>query len=35
MDYFSRLGPELNRAVGATTAMQKIIESREAPIRAA
>ena len=35
MDYFPRLGPALNRAAGATTTMQKIIESREAPIRAA
>jgi len=30
MDYFPALGPALNRAVGATTTMQKIIKLREA-----
>ena len=30
MDYFPGLGPALNRAAGATTTMQKIIEQREA-----
>jgi len=30
MDYFPGLGPALNRAVGATTTMQKVIEQREA-----
>ena len=35
MDYFPGLGPAMNRAAGATTTMQKIIESREAPIKAA
>jgi short-subunit dehydrogenase len=30
MDYFPALGPTLNRAAGATTTMQKIIEQREA-----
>jgi short-subunit dehydrogenase len=30
MDYFPALGPALNRAAGATTTMQKIIELREA-----
>lgn len=30
MDYFPRLGPALNRAAGATTTMQKIIELRDA-----
>ena len=30
MDYFPALGPALNRAAGATTTMQKIIEQREA-----
>jgi short-subunit dehydrogenase len=29
MDYFPALGPTLNRAAGATTTMQKIIELRE------
>ena len=29
MDYFPALGPALNRAAGATTTMQKIIEQRE------
>ena len=29
MDYFPALGPALNRAAGATTTMQKIIELRE------
>ena len=35
MDYFPALGPALNRAAGATTAMQKIIEQREAKAHAA
>jgi short-subunit dehydrogenase len=35
MDYFPRLGPALNRAAGATTTMQKIIEQREARTDAA
>src|SRR5215469_20092 len=30
MDYFPGLGPALNRAAGATTTMQKIIERRQA-----
>ena len=30
LDYFPSLGPALNRAAGATTTMQKIIELREA-----
>jgi len=30
MDYFPALGPAVNRAAGATTTMQKIIEQREA-----
>ncbi len=30
MDYFPALGPALNRAAGATTTMQKIIELRAA-----
>jgi short-subunit dehydrogenase len=30
MDYFPALGPALNRATGATTTMQKVIEQREA-----
>src|SRR5512142_995864 len=30
LDYFPALGPALNRATGATTTMQKIIEQREA-----
>lgn len=30
LDYFPALGPTLNRAAGATTTMQKIIEQREA-----
>jgi short-subunit dehydrogenase len=35
MDYFPALGPAMNRATGATTTMQKIIEQREAagPLR--
>jgi hypothetical protein len=35
MDYFPALGPALNRAAGATTTMQKIIEQREAKADAA
>ena len=35
MDYFPALGPTLNRAAGATTSMQKIIEQREAKAAAA
>jgi short-subunit dehydrogenase len=35
MDYFPGLGPALNRAAGATTTMQKIIEQREAKADAA
>jgi len=35
MDYFPALGPALNRAAGATTSMQKIIEQREAKAAAA
>ena len=35
MDYFLALGPALNRAAGATTTMQKIIEQREAKAHAA
>ncbi len=35
MDYFPGLGLAMNRAARATTTMQKIIESREAPIKAA
>jgi short-subunit dehydrogenase len=35
MDYFPALGPALNRATGATTTMQKIIEQREAKADAA
>lgn len=35
LDYFPGLGPALNRAAGATTAMQKIIEQREAKSDAA
>ena len=35
MDYFPALGPALNRAAGATTTMQKIIEQREAESDAA
>jgi short-subunit dehydrogenase len=35
MDYFPALGPALNRAAGATTTMQKIIEQREATADAA
>jgi hypothetical protein len=35
MDYFPAIGPALNRAAGATTAMQKIIEQREAKSDAA
>lgn len=30
LDYFPGLGPALNRAAGATTTMQKVIERREA-----
>jgi len=30
LDYFPALGPVLNRAAGATTTMQKIIQMREA-----
>src|SRR5262249_12340724 len=30
LDYFPALGPTVNRAAGATTTMQKIIEQREA-----
>ena len=29
LDYFPALGPALNRAAGATTTMQKIIQMRE------
>jgi short-subunit dehydrogenase len=35
MDYFPALGPAVNRATGATTTMQKIIEQREAKANAA
>ncbi len=35
MDYFLALGPALNRAAGATTTMQKIIDQREAKADAA
>jgi hypothetical protein len=35
MDYFPALGPALNRAAGATTTMQRIIEQREAKSGAA
>ena len=35
MDYFPALGPALNRAAGATTTMQKIIEQRSAESGAA
>ena len=35
IDYFPVLGPALNRAAGATTTMQKIIEQREAKSDAA
>lgn len=35
MDYFPALGPALNRAAGATTTMQKIVEQREAESGAA
>jgi short-subunit dehydrogenase len=35
MDYFPALGPALNRAAGATTTMQKIIEQRGAKTDAA
>jgi short-subunit dehydrogenase len=35
LDYFPALGPALNRAAGATTTMQKIIEQREAKADAA
>ena len=35
MDYFPALGPALNRAAGATTTMQKIIEQRAAESGAA
>lgn len=35
MDYFPRLGSAMNRAAGATTTMQKIIESRETTMKAA
>ena len=35
MDYFPALGPTVNRAAGATTTMQKIIEQREANAAAA
>lgn len=35
MDYFPALGPALNRAAGATTTMQKIIEQRAAQSGAA
>jgi short-subunit dehydrogenase len=35
LDYFPALGPALNRAAGATTTMQKIIEQREAKSDAA
>ena len=35
MDYFPGLGPAVNRATGATTTMQKIIEQREAQSDAA
>jgi short-subunit dehydrogenase len=35
LDYFPALGPALNRAAGATTTMQKIIEQREAQSDAA
>jgi hypothetical protein len=30
MDYFPGLGPAVNRAAGAGTTMQKIIEQRDA-----
>ena len=30
LDYFPKLGPAINRAAGATTTMQKIIETRQA-----
>jgi hypothetical protein len=30
LDYFPRLGPAINRAGGATTTMQKIMEQRQA-----
>jgi hypothetical protein len=35
LDYFPSLGPTLNRAAGATTTMQRIIEQREAKSGAA
>ena len=35
MDYFPRLGPSLNRAAGASTTMQKVIELREVKTDAA
>jgi hypothetical protein len=35
LDYFPALGPVLNRAAGATTTMQRIIEQREAKSGAA
>jgi short-subunit dehydrogenase len=35
MDYFPALGPALNRAAGATTTMQKIMELRETESHAA
>ena len=35
MDYFPGLGPQVNRAAGATTTLQKIIEQREAKADAA
>lgn len=35
MDYYPALGPALNRAAGATTTMQKIIQQREAKSGAA
>jgi stalled ribosome rescue protein Dom34 len=35
MDYFPALGPAVNRAAGANTTMQKVIELREAKADAA
>jgi len=35
MDYFPGLGPALNRAAGASSTMQKIIEQRDADANAA
>jgi short-subunit dehydrogenase len=35
LDYFPRLGPAINRAAGATTTMQKIMEHRQAGAGAA